>query len=95
MKVSTHTCPNRKILVQLTAHGTLAGINFDLNDQGMLETSTATRTGLYLSSPTKGEMELVVGNIWEVKENDLPEFEWVPSVSGITSDVERRVAGER
>lgn len=52
----------------------------------------ATRTGLYLSSPTKGEMELVVGNVWEVKENDLPEFEWVPSVSGITSDVERRVA---
>ena len=57
--------------------------------QGMLETSTVARTGLFLSSPTKGNMELVTGKIWEIKENDLPEFEWVPSVSDITSDAER------
>lgn len=55
----------------------------------MLESSTVTRTGLFLSSPTKGNMELVTGTVWQIKENDLPEFEWVPDVSGITSDVER------
>lgn len=55
----------------------------------MLEPSTVTRTGLFLSSPTKGNMELVTGKIWEIKENDLPEFEWIPSLSEITSDVER------
>ena len=58
-------------------------------EQGMLETSTVERTGLYLSSPTKGKMELVTGKIWEISENDLPEFEWVPSTSRITSNVER------
>ncbi|CBN76107.1 Endo-1,3-beta-glucanase, family GH81 [Ectocarpus siliculosus] len=57
--------------------------------QGMLETSKVARTGLYVSSPTKGNMELVIGKIWEVNENDLPDFEWVPSKSRITSNVER------
>lgn len=55
----------------------------------MLETSAVTRTGLFLSSPTKGNMELVTGKVWEVNENDLPEFEWVPRVSGLDSDVQR------
>lgn len=58
-------------------------------DQGMLETSTVTRTGLFLSSPTKGKMELVTGKVWQIKEDDLPEFEWVPDVAEITSDVQR------
>lgn len=57
--------------------------------QGMLETSTVVRTGLFLSSPTKGDMELVTGKVWEISENELPEFEWISDMSGITSDVER------
>eukprot|EP00903_Cladosiphon_okamuranus_P008293 g7980.t1 len=57
--------------------------------QDMLETSTVTRTGLFLRSPTKGDMELVIGKAWQIKENDLPEFEWVPDVSEINSDVQR------
>eukprot|EP00752_Nemacystus_decipiens_P007462 g6667.t1 len=59
------------------------------HQQGMLEPSTVTRTGLFLSSPTKGKMELVTGTRWQIKENDLPEFEWVPDLSEITSNVER------
>lgn len=66
-----------------------AGLDPRPPKQGMLETSTVTRTGLYVSSPTKGNMELVTGKIWEINENDLPDFEWVPSKSRITSNVKR------
>lgn len=48
----------------------------------------SNRTGLYLSSPTKGDMELVTGSTWRFFEFDLPVFNWVPSMSTITSDSE-------
>lgn len=56
--------------------------------QELVQSSTVTRTGIYLASPTKGEMELVVGRQWHLFENDLPEFEWVPSMDGITNPLQ-------
>ena len=54
--------------------------------QALLDSSN--RTGLYMSSPTKGDMELVTGSTWRFFEFDLPTFDWVPDMSAITSDAE-------
>ncbi|CAM9159945.1 unnamed protein product [Ectocarpus fasciculatus] len=53
--------------------------------QSKVRANTAGRTGIYLASPTKGDMELFTGTYWVVAENGLPEFEWIPSMSGIDS----------
>jgi len=46
------------------------------------------KTGIFLSSPTKGDMQLMIGSNWMLVEGDLPEFHWVPPASDITSDLE-------
>lgn len=46
------------------------------------------KTGLFMSSPTKGDMQLIRGREWVLHEDNLPEFEWAPSASAITSDAE-------
>ncbi|CAM9504804.1 unnamed protein product, partial [Ectocarpus fasciculatus] len=46
------------------------------------------KTGLFMSSPTKGDMQLILGSEWVFHENDLPDFEWAPPASSITSDAE-------
>ncbi|CAN0065398.1 unnamed protein product, partial [Ectocarpus sp. 6 AP-2014] len=56
--------------------------------QSKVRSSTAERTGIYLASPTKGDMELFTGTAWIVAENELPEFEWIPSMSGITDSTQ-------
>ncbi|CAM9212408.1 unnamed protein product, partial [Ectocarpus sp. 12 AP-2014] len=56
--------------------------------QSKVGSSTAERTGIYLASPTKGDMELFIGTSWIVAENELPEFEWIPSMSGITDSLQ-------
>lgn len=61
----------------------LSALNYD---QMLLDSSN--RTGLYMSSPTKGDMELVTGSIWLFFEFDLPAFDWVPDMSAITSETE-------
>lgn len=48
----------------------------------------SSRSGLYLSSPTKGDMELTTGTTWTLTERDLPDFDWLPSMDAITSDTE-------
>lgn len=44
-----------------------------------------------MSSATKGDMQMVTGAEWILHENNLPDFEWVPSASSITSETERYV----
>lgn len=44
-----------------------------------------------MSSPTKGDMQMINGTEWVLHEDNLPDFEWVPKASLITSDVERYV----
>ena len=61
----------------------LSALNYD---QMLLDSSN--RTGLYMSSPTKGDMELVMGTTWTFIEYDLPQFEWVPGMFAITNDLE-------
>lgn len=41
----------------------------------------STRTGVFLASPTKGKMELIVGNEWVMAEEDLPELSWIPGTA--------------
>lgn len=53
-----------------------------------LARSSAGRTGIYLASPTKGNMELFTGTRWIVADNNLPDFEWVPSMSAITNSAQ-------
>eukprot|EP00904_Undaria_pinnatifida_P011661 jgi/Undpi1/7625/HiC_scaffold_23.g10098.m1 len=50
--------------------------------------SSEMMTGVFLSSPTKGDMQLVIGNKWNLVEDALPDFDWVPAPSTITSEVE-------
>lgn len=50
--------------------------------------SDDVKTGLFMSSPTKGDMQLVNGTEWVFEETELPDFEWVPAASLITSDTE-------
>ena len=38
------------------------------------------RTGIFLASPTKGEMELITGKTWVMAEEGLPELSWVPDI---------------
>lgn len=59
-----------------------------LDEQDNIRPVTATRTGIYLASPTKGDMELITGTTWHFAYNDLPDFEWVPSMSGITDPLQ-------
>ncbi|CAN0135107.1 unnamed protein product, partial [Hapterophycus canaliculatus] len=40
--------------------------------------SDDVKTGLFLSSPTKGNMQLVTGSEWTLHEDDLPDFVWAP-----------------
>lgn len=47
------------------------------------------KTGHFMSSATKGDMQMVTGAEWTLHENNLPDFEWVPQASSITSDTER------
>ncbi|CAM9216242.1 unnamed protein product [Ascophyllum nodosum] len=54
--------------------------------QALLKSSQ--RTGLYMRSPTKGDMELVTGTSWTMTENSLPEFGWVSPASTITESLE-------
>lgn len=46
--------------------------------QERLEASV--RTGVFLASPTKGQMELIVGRKWVMVEESLPELSWVPDI---------------
>lgn len=55
---------------------------------GQMLLDSSNRTGLYMSSPTKGKMELVTGSTWRFFEYDLPVFDWVPDMSAITNDTE-------
>ncbi|CAN0304217.1 unnamed protein product [Ascophyllum nodosum] len=57
------------------------------HQQDLLDSSQ--KTGVYLSSPTKGEMELVTGRVWTMTERSLPDIEWVPTMSYITNNVQR------
>lgn len=41
------------------------------------------RTGVLLASPTKGQMELVMGNDWSLVEESLPELAWVPDIDAM------------
>ncbi|CAN0416063.1 unnamed protein product, partial [Ascophyllum nodosum] len=49
--------------------------------------SSDAMTGIFLGSPTKGDMQLLRGSNWTLVE-DLPAFDWVPPVSEITSATE-------
>lgn len=44
------------------------------------------RTGILLASPTKGEMELIVGETWAMAEEGLPELSWVPDIDSMDDD---------
>ncbi|CAM9319222.1 unnamed protein product [Choristocarpus tenellus] len=46
---------------------------------------TSKRTGIFLSSPTKGKMELIKASKWVMFEENLPPIDWLPSSSGLTS----------
>lgn len=59
-----------------------------MDEQDEVRRFSATRTGIYLASPTKGDMELFTGTRWIVSHNDLPDFEWIPSMSGITDPLQ-------
>ena len=43
-------------------------------------------TGMFLGSPTKGDMQLLTGSNWTFVE-DLPTFDWASPISEITSSV--------
>eukprot|EP00752_Nemacystus_decipiens_P012462 g11038.t2 len=69
-------------------HHQLTLIETALAEQNLVRANNAARTGIYLASPTKGDMELFVGTRWIVAHNDLPDFEWVPGMSGITDPLQ-------
>ena len=50
--------------------------------------NSSVKTDLFCGSPTKGDMELVMGTTWTFIEYDLPQFEWVPGMFAITNDLE-------
>eukprot|EP00903_Cladosiphon_okamuranus_P021661 g19915.t1 len=54
--------------------------------QGLLPEDV--KTGFFMSSATKGNMQMVTGSEWILHEDNLPDFEWVPSASSITSETE-------
>ncbi|CAM9110958.1 unnamed protein product [Scytosiphon promiscuus] len=56
--------------------------------QNQVTGNSGGRTGIFLASPTKGDMELFTGTRWTVAINDLPDFEWVPSMSAITDSAQ-------
>ena len=56
-----------------------------MSEQDLL--SDDMMTGIFLSSPTKGKMQLIKGSEWSFVE-DLPEFNWVSPASAITSTTE-------
>lgn len=52
------------------------------------------KTGYFMSSATKGSMQMVTGAEWVLHEDNLPDFEWVPPASSITSKTEMWVGVE-
>lgn len=56
-----------------------------LTQDTLVETA---KTNIYLRSPTKGNMMLVKFKTWEFFDIDMPNMDWIPSVSAITNQQE-------